>query len=86
MMTSALLHHGVEHLDTVRSGVVRWMEGHEYESIGQMCGEHEQEECAGSGLHERANYMKVLSSYALRSPGAVIPQSVAGLRDPHLPD
>jgi dihydroorotate dehydrogenase (fumarate) len=68
MMTSALLHHGVEHLDTVRSGVVRWMEGHEYESIGQMCGSMSQRNVPDPASYERANYMKVLSSYALRSP------------------
>ncbi len=41
MMTSALLQNGVEHLDTVLSGVVRWMEEHEYESIRPDARKHE---------------------------------------------
>jgi len=58
MMASALLKNGIGYLDSVREDLVRWMEEHEYSSIGQMC---------GSMSHERANYMKVLSSYALRA-------------------
>ena len=33
MMTSALLRHGVEHLATVRTAMLGWMEEHEYESV-----------------------------------------------------
>jgi dihydroorotate dehydrogenase (fumarate) len=66
MMTSALLQNGVEHLDTVRAGIIRWMEEHEYESIQQMCGSMSQRNVPDSTAYERANYMRVLSSYALR--------------------
>ena len=68
MMTSALLQNGVEHLDVVREGVVRWMEEHEYESITQMCGSMSQRNVPDPAAYERANYMRVLSSYTLRSP------------------
>jgi dihydroorotate dehydrogenase (fumarate) len=67
MMTSALLQNGVEHLDTVRAGIIRWMEEHEYESIHQMCGSMSQRNVPDSAAYERANYMRVLSSYALRN-------------------
>ena len=66
MMASALLQHGVEHLETVRAEMIRWMEEHEYESIGQMCGSMSRRNVPDPAAYERANYMRVLSSYALR--------------------
>lgn len=67
MMTSALLQNGIEHLDTVLRDLVRWMEDHEYESIRQMCGSMSQRNVPDPAAFERANYMRVLSSYTLRS-------------------
>jgi dihydroorotate dehydrogenase (fumarate) len=67
MMTSALLEKGVAHLDTVQAGIVQWMEGHEYESISQMCGSMSQRNVPNPAAYERANYMRVLSSYTLRT-------------------
>jgi dihydroorotate dehydrogenase (fumarate) len=69
MMTSALLQHGIEHLTAVRAEVVQWMEAHEYESIGQMQGSMSYRSVREPAAFERGNYMKVLSSYALRKPG-----------------
>ncbi|MBZ5697409.1 MAG: dihydroorotate dehydrogenase-like protein [Acidobacteriia bacterium] len=66
MMTSALLQNGIEHLDVVRAGIVQWMEEHEYESINQMCGSMSQRNVPDPAAYERANYMRVLSSYTLR--------------------
>lgn len=65
MMTSALLHHGIAHLDIVRRDLTRWMEDHEYESIRQMCGSMSQRNVPNPAAFERANYMRVLSSYTL---------------------
>jgi dihydroorotate dehydrogenase (fumarate) len=67
MMTSALLQNGVAHLYTVLAGIVKWMEEHEYESIGQMRGSMSQKNVPDPAAYERANYMRVLSSYTLRS-------------------
>ncbi len=67
MMASALLKHGIGHLDTVRADLIRWMEEHEYSSIKQMCGSMSQQNVPDPTAFERANYMKVLSSYSLRS-------------------
>jgi dihydroorotate dehydrogenase (fumarate) len=69
MMTSALLQHGIEHLTAVRAEVARWMEAHEYESIAQMQGSMSYRSVREPAAFERANYMKVLSSYTLRNPG-----------------
>jgi dihydroorotate dehydrogenase (fumarate) len=64
MMTSVLLRYGVDYLTQLRTGVARWMEEHEYQSIQQMRGSLSQKAVAQPAAFERANYMKVLSSYA----------------------
>ncbi len=66
MMTSALLQHGISHLTTVRAGLLAWMEAHEYESIRQMQGSMSHRSVAEPAAFERANYLRVLSSYVLR--------------------
>jgi len=66
MMTSALLRHGIEHLAKVRADLVAWMEEHEYESVRQMQGSMSQQSVADPAAFVRANYVRVLSSYALR--------------------
>jgi len=66
MMTSALLTHGIGHLNTVRADLLTWMEQHEYESIRQMQGSMSHRSVANPAAFERANYIKVLSSYVLK--------------------
>ena len=65
MTTSALLKHGIEHLAALRIGLAAWMESREYESIRQMQGSMSYRSVRQPAAYERANYMKVLSSYAL---------------------
>jgi dihydroorotate dehydrogenase (fumarate) len=67
MMTSALLKHGIDHLAAVQKELVTWMEEHEYESIRQMQGSMSYRSVAEPAAFERANYMRVLRSYALRT-------------------
>jgi dihydroorotate dehydrogenase (fumarate) len=66
MMTSALLRNGIGHLATVQTELTQWMEEHEYESIHQMQGSMSQRAVADPSAFQRANYVKVLSSYALK--------------------
>ncbi len=66
MMTSCLLKHGIPHAAAVQHDLLRWMEEHEYESIRQMQGSMSCRNVTDTSAFERANYMKVLSSYALR--------------------
>jgi dihydroorotate dehydrogenase (fumarate) len=66
MMTSALLHNGVEHLAHVQTGLRAWLEEHEYESVRQMRGCMSSAAVAEPAAFERANYLKVLRGYALR--------------------
>jgi dihydroorotate dehydrogenase (fumarate) len=66
MMTSALLKRGITFLDTISTELLIWMGEHEYDSIKQMQGSMSRNAVPQPGAFERANYMKVLSSYAMR--------------------
>jgi dihydroorotate dehydrogenase (fumarate) len=68
MLTSALLEQGIGHLKTLESGVRDWLEAHEYNSIEQMQGSLSQKNVAHPAAFERANYVKVLNSYAFGLP------------------
>ena len=66
MMTSALLKRGISFLDTLSTELLIWMGEHEYDSIRQMQGSMSRNAVPQPKAFERANYMKVLSSYASR--------------------
>ena len=66
MMTSALLKRGIGYLDTVATELLVWMGEHEYDSIRQMQGSMSRNAVPQPSAFERANYLKVLSSYAMR--------------------
>ena len=66
MMTSALLKRGISYLDTLSSELLVWMAEHEYDSIRQMQGSMSRNAVPQPKAFERANYVKVLSSYAMR--------------------
>lgn len=63
MLASALLKNGVEHLDTVRSELSRWMEEHHYGSVGEFRGRMSQANVAAPAAIVRANYIQELNSY-----------------------
>ena len=66
MTASALFERGIGALKPMLAGVEAWMEKNEYQSIRQMQGSMSQQKVANPAALNRANYMKVLSSYALR--------------------
>jgi dihydroorotate dehydrogenase (fumarate) len=66
MMTSALLKRGISYLDTLSTELLIWMGEHEYDSIKQMQGSMSRKSAPKTSAFERVNYMKVLSSYAMR--------------------
>jgi dihydroorotate dehydrogenase (fumarate) len=66
MTTSSILKYGIEHVLEILEGLEFWMEEHEYESINQMKGSMSQQAVAEPAAFERANYIKVLSSFDLR--------------------
>jgi dihydroorotate dehydrogenase (fumarate) len=63
MLASELLHNGVERVPAILADLQNWMEEHEYDSVTQMKGSMSQQAVADPASFERANYMKVLSSY-----------------------
>jgi dihydroorotate dehydrogenase (fumarate) len=65
MMTSALLKKGINYLDTLVTEILIWMDQHEYSSIRQMQGSMSRRSVARTMAFDRANYMKVLSSYTI---------------------
>ncbi len=69
MMTSALLRNGIGYLVRIREDLIRWMVEHEYESVRQMQGSLALRSVPNPAAFERANYMRVLGSYRLRSFG-----------------
>jgi len=68
MTTSALLEHGIDYLKVLNTNLVEWLEKHEYDSVVQMQGSMSQKNVANPAAFERANYMKVLSSYSIGLP------------------
>jgi dihydroorotate dehydrogenase (fumarate) len=63
MMASELLRNGVHRVGEILAEMTRWMEEHEYESVGQLVGSMSQMNVAEPAAFERANYMKVLQSW-----------------------
>lgn len=64
MVASELLQNGINRLQVLRTGMEAWLVDHEYESLDQLRGSLSQINCAEPAAFERANYMRVLSSYA----------------------
>ncbi len=62
-MVSALLQNGPDHLRKVADGVVAWLVDHEYESLDQLRGSMNLENCPNPAAYERANYVQVLQSW-----------------------
>jgi dihydroorotate dehydrogenase (fumarate) len=65
--SSALLRNGVQHAAHILTEVNRWLDEREYQSVQQMCGSMSHGAVADPSAFERGNYMKVLSSYTLRT-------------------
>jgi dihydroorotate dehydrogenase (fumarate) len=63
MMASELLQNGIGRIPEILHDLETWMEEHEYSSIKQMQGSMSQRAVAEPAAFERANYMKVLSSF-----------------------
>lgn len=63
MMASALLKYGPGHITGMLSDMQSWMEEKEYDSIHQMRGSMSQKAVEKPETFERANYIKVLSSF-----------------------
>lgn len=65
MMASALLKYGPDQIDKCLIEMREWLEENEYESLAQLHGSMSQIHCPNPAAFERANYLKVVSSYML---------------------
>jgi dihydroorotate dehydrogenase (fumarate) len=63
-MTSALLRNGPGHVCTVLDGLTAWLAENDYESVAQLRGSVSSAGAKDPAAFERANYVKVLSSYS----------------------
>jgi len=66
MMAAALMQNGPEYLREVETGLLHWMEDHEYESVAQLKGSMSHRASPDPGGFERANYVQMLSSYQMK--------------------
>lgn len=63
MVASAFLQNGIERAASILANANAWLDEHEYDSVVQMIGSMSQKSVAQPAEFERANYVKVLSSY-----------------------
>jgi dihydroorotate dehydrogenase (fumarate) len=66
MLCSALIRHGVQHIQVIERDLGVWLEEHEYVSVQQLRGSLSQKNCADPSAFERAQYMRALSSYPVK--------------------
>jgi dihydroorotate dehydrogenase (fumarate) len=59
-VVSCLLKYGPNHIAGLISGLSRWLEEHDYESVDQMRGSMSLQHCPDPSVFERANYLRVL--------------------------
>lgn len=62
-MVSALFKHGPAHLGRTRAELARWLEDHEYESLGQMLGSMSLQRAPSPDAYSRANYMHLIQNW-----------------------
>lgn len=81
MMTSAFFQSGIRHANLVLHEMTRWMEEHDYQSVQQMRGSMSRSSVPNPSAFDRANYLRVLSSYTLntRLPAAKAASSTSKL-------
>ena len=63
MLCSTVIRHGFPQIALIESGLVEWLEEHEYESVSQLKGSLSQKNCAEPAAFERAQYMKAMCSH-----------------------
>jgi len=63
MLCSVLLRKGMPQVGAILEEMRKWMEAHEYESVAQLKGSLSQKNCPDPAAFERAQYMKVISTW-----------------------
>jgi dihydroorotate dehydrogenase (fumarate) len=68
MLCSALMRHGITHIQRIEMELADWLKAHGYESLGQLKGTMSQNNCPDPSAFERAQYVRGLSSYTSLFP------------------
>jgi dihydroorotate dehydrogenase (fumarate) len=68
MLCSALMRHGIEHIQRLEMEVVAWLEQHKYNSLNEVKGIMSQQNCPDPSAFERAQYIHALSTYTSLFP------------------
>jgi dihydroorotate dehydrogenase (fumarate) len=62
MTTSALLRHGVDHMETLLNGLIQWMDARDFGDIRDVRGLMSQQRIKAPTTFERANYVQILQA------------------------
>jgi len=68
MLCSALMRHGITHIQRIEMDLVSWMEQHQHSSLRELKGIMSQQNCPDPSAFERAQYVRGLSSYTSLFP------------------
>jgi dihydroorotate dehydrogenase (fumarate) len=68
MLCSALMRHGIQHIQRIEMDMAAWLEKRGYKSLGEIRGMMSQKNCADPSAFERAQYVRGLSSYTSLFP------------------
>ena len=63
MLCSALMRHGIAHIQRIEMEMAAWLEKHGHESLAEIKGLMSQKNCSDPSAFERAQYVRGLSSY-----------------------
>jgi dihydroorotate dehydrogenase (fumarate) len=68
MLCSALMRHGITHIQKMEMETAAWLEEHGFGSLGEIKGKMSQKNCPDPSAFERAQYVRGLSSYTSLFP------------------
>jgi dihydroorotate dehydrogenase (fumarate) len=67
MLCSVLIRHGIPQISVIERDLINWMEEREYISVAQLRGSLSQKNTDDPSAFERAQYMRALANYPIRS-------------------
>jgi dihydroorotate dehydrogenase (fumarate) len=68
MLCSALMRHGIQHIQRIEMEVAAWLEEHKYNSLSEVKGIMSQKNCPDPSAFERAQYVRGLSTHTSLFP------------------
>ena len=68
MLCSALMRHGITHIQRIEMDLAAWLDAHNQRSLGELKGTMSQKNCPDPSAFERAQYIRGLSSYTSLFP------------------